>query len=420
MEVVRQPRVGPDQVAERDDRREPVAELVGQVARRAGGLVGRRVGLVVLHAGILATGFRRPRSRAWRCALSWPLTEEERLLQGTAREFATREVAPSAGERDEAERFDRSIFARMGELGLTGAPLPEAVGGSGFSYVGWTLVMEELGAADMASAVTLSVHILSQYPVVTWGTAEQHERWLGPMIAGEKLGAFALTEPHAGSDAGSLRTRAERGRRRLVPADRLEDLDLERAGGRPLPRVRDARPVGRPAGDHRVPRREGIARVHVRGPREEDGHPVVPRRGADLRRLRRPGREPPRRGGRRLPDRAVGAGRGPDLDRRGVRRDRPLRARAGRPVPRRAAGVRRAAGRAAGPPVHGRGDGAGRRGGTGADPPGGGGEGSGRADRRGVVAREVDRLRHRDARRDRRRPAVRRRAATRARPASSG
>ena len=58
----------------------------------------------------------------------------------------------------------------MGELGLTGAPLPESVGGSGFSYLGWSLVMEELGAADMATAVTLSVHILSQYPVVTWGT----------------------------------------------------------------------------------------------------------------------------------------------------------------------------------------------------------------------------------------------------------
>jgi butyryl-CoA dehydrogenase len=98
----------------------------------------------------------------------------------------------------------------MGELGLTGAPLPESVGGAGFSYVGWTLVMEELGAADMAAAVTLSVHILSQYPVVTWGTAEQHERWLGPMIAGEKLGAFALTEPHAGSDAAAIRSRATR------------------------------------------------------------------------------------------------------------------------------------------------------------------------------------------------------------------
>jgi alkylation response protein AidB-like acyl-CoA dehydrogenase len=138
------------------------------------------------------------------------LTAEERLLRDTAREFAGREVAPTAAERDEAERFDRSIFARMGDLGLTGAPLPESVGGAGFSYLGWTLVMEELGAADMASAVTLSVHILSQLPVVTFGTAAQHADWLAPMLTGEALGAFCLTEPHAGSDAAALRTRAVR------------------------------------------------------------------------------------------------------------------------------------------------------------------------------------------------------------------
>jgi len=141
---------------------------------------------------------------------SWPLTEEERLLGATAREFAEREVAPGAGERDEAERFDRSIFTRMGELGLTAAPFPESAGGGGFSYVGWTVAMEEIARADMAAAVTLSVHILSQFPVVTWGTDEQRARWLPPMQAGTALGAFGLTEPHAGSDAAALRTRAER------------------------------------------------------------------------------------------------------------------------------------------------------------------------------------------------------------------
>ncbi|HET9614113.1 MAG TPA: acyl-CoA dehydrogenase family protein [Candidatus Limnocylindrales bacterium] len=143
------------------------------------------------------------------------MTDEERLLRETARAFAQRSVAPSAIERDEAERYDRSIFTAMGELGLTGAPLPETVGGAGFSYLGWTLVMEELGAADMATAVSLSVHILSQYPVVTWGTDEQRARWLPSMIAGEALGAFALTEPHAGSDAAALRLRADR----VGPAD---------------------------------------------------------------------------------------------------------------------------------------------------------------------------------------------------------
>jgi len=138
------------------------------------------------------------------------LTAEERLLRDTAREFAQRDVAPGAAERDEAERFDRAIFRKMGELGLTSAPLPEAAGGAGFSYLGWALVMEELGAADMASAVTLSVHILSQYPVVTYGTPEQHADWLTPMLNGEALGAFCLTEPSGGSDAAALRTLAVR------------------------------------------------------------------------------------------------------------------------------------------------------------------------------------------------------------------
>ena len=142
--------------------------------------------------------------------MSSALTDEERLLQATAREFAQREVAPGAIERDEAERYDRSLFTAMGGLGLTAAPFPTDVGGAGFSYLGWTLVMEELGAADMAMAVSLSVHILSQYPVVTWGTDEQRARWLPAMQSGDALGAFALTEPHAGSDAAAIRTRAER------------------------------------------------------------------------------------------------------------------------------------------------------------------------------------------------------------------
>jgi acyl-CoA dehydrogenase len=143
------------------------------------------------------------------------LSQEELLLQSTTREFAARELAPTAIERDEAERYDRSLFARMGELGLTAAPLPESVGGSGFTYLGWTLAMEELGAVDMSMAVSLSVHLLSQYPVVTWGTPEQRARWLPAMVSGEALGAFALTEPHAGSDAAAIRTRAER----VGPAD---------------------------------------------------------------------------------------------------------------------------------------------------------------------------------------------------------
>src|SRR4029077_17366196 len=112
-----------------------------------------RVPLTLEHAGYRTLAFRAGRrSRPEReedQTLSWALTEEERLLRDTAREFARRGIRPTAVERDEAERFDRGIFAEMGALGLAGAPLPESVGGGGFSYLGWSLVMEEIGAADM-------------------------------------------------------------------------------------------------------------------------------------------------------------------------------------------------------------------------------------------------------------------------------
>ena len=182
--------------------------------------------------------------------------------------------------------------------------------------------MEELGAADMAMAVSLSVHILSQYPVVTWGTDEQHARWLPAMLAGEALGAFALTEPHAG-----IRRRGDpdagRAGRRDGDAYRLTGTKIwisNAPGGRALPRLRDGRSGGWVEGHHGVPRREGHARLPVRGARAEDGDPGLPGGGARVRGLRGAGREPARRGGRRLPDRAVGARRGPDLDRGGVRR----------------------------------------------------------------------------------------------------
>jgi alkylation response protein AidB-like acyl-CoA dehydrogenase len=151
-----------------------------------------------------------PRASPASAAGAGGFTAEERLLRDTARAFAQRELAPSAIERDENERFEPAIFRGMADLGLAGAPLPESVGGGGFSYLGWTLVMEEIGAADMSSAVMLSVHVLSQLPVVQFGRPEQIARWLPAMAAGEVLGAFGLTEPGAGSDAAALRTRATR------------------------------------------------------------------------------------------------------------------------------------------------------------------------------------------------------------------
>ncbi len=137
------------------------------------------------------------------------LTAEERGIRDTVREFAQRELAPGAARRDEEERYDRVLFARAGELGIAGMPYPEELGGSGLSTFDWVLACEEIAAADMSMAVSLSVHILAQLPILTFGSDEQRRRFLPPMTAGKQLGAFALTEPQAGSDAAAIALRVE-------------------------------------------------------------------------------------------------------------------------------------------------------------------------------------------------------------------
>ena len=138
------------------------------------------------------------------------LTEEERAVRDTVRDWAQREVAPGAAQRDEEERYDRRLFERAGELGVTGLPYPERYGGAGMGTFAWVLAAEEVAAADMGMAVSLSVHILSQLCIFASGSDEQKERFLPPMTAGRELGAFALTEPGAGSDAASLSLSARR------------------------------------------------------------------------------------------------------------------------------------------------------------------------------------------------------------------
>ena len=138
------------------------------------------------------------------------LGPDERLLGETVRRFAQDVIAPGAITRDEAERFDRSLVDAMGALGLLAGPFPESIGGAGLTAAAWTIVVEEIAAADMAVAISLCVHVLHQNPVVRWGTPEQQARWLPAMQAGRALGAFALTEPAAGSDAAALRMRATR------------------------------------------------------------------------------------------------------------------------------------------------------------------------------------------------------------------
>ena len=138
------------------------------------------------------------------------LNAEERTVRDTVREWAEREVAPGAAERDEEERYDLHLFERAGELGLTGLPYPEEYGGAGMGTFAWVLAAEEIAAADMAMAVSLSVHVLSQLCIYANGTGEQKQRFLPPMTAGRELGAFALTEPQAGSDAAALSLAAVR------------------------------------------------------------------------------------------------------------------------------------------------------------------------------------------------------------------
>jgi alkylation response protein AidB-like acyl-CoA dehydrogenase len=138
------------------------------------------------------------------------LSAEERSVRDTVRDFAEREIAPGAAERDEQERYDRHLFDRAGELGITGLPYPEELGGAGLSTFAWILACEEIAAADMGMAVSLSVHILSQLCIVANATDAQKQRFLPGMTAGRELGAFALTEPGAGSDASAIALRARR------------------------------------------------------------------------------------------------------------------------------------------------------------------------------------------------------------------
>ena len=137
-------------------------------------------------------------------------TEEQSLLRDMVREFAEKEVAPSARERDEEERFDRSLmFDRLAELGLTGIVFPEEYGGAGADYISYAIAVEELSRVCASTGVTLSAHLsLGSNPIYLFGTEEQKKEFLTPLAEGRKMGAFGLTEPSAGSDAGGTRTTA--------------------------------------------------------------------------------------------------------------------------------------------------------------------------------------------------------------------
>jgi glutaryl-CoA dehydrogenase (non-decarboxylating) len=143
--------------------------------------------------------------------IDFRLTDENRLVRETVRDFAAREIAPYIREWDEKGEVHRELFARMAELGLLGAPIHEQWGGSGMDYLSFAIICEELERADTAFRVVQSVHVgLNSLTLMQWGTDEQKQRWLVPQARGEKLATFGLTEPGVGTDAANLATTARR------------------------------------------------------------------------------------------------------------------------------------------------------------------------------------------------------------------
>jgi alkylation response protein AidB-like acyl-CoA dehydrogenase len=139
--------------------------------------------------------------------MEFELSDEQRMLRDTVRDFARQEVAPVAGELDREKRFPYELVAKLGELGLMGIPFPEEYGGGGADSLSYAIAIEELARVDASLAITISAHSsLGTMPIHLWGSDEQKSHWLPDLCSGRKLAAFGLTEPEAGSDAGNTRT----------------------------------------------------------------------------------------------------------------------------------------------------------------------------------------------------------------------
>lgn len=141
--------------------------------------------------------------------MNFELSEEQKMLQETARQFVDKEIMPYIQEWDRKGEFDPKLFQRMSELGFMGICIPEKYGGSGMDYNSLAILCEELERGDTAIRTAVSVHIgLNSLTILQWGTEEQKQKYLVPMAKGEKIGAFGLTEPGAGSDVANIQTRA--------------------------------------------------------------------------------------------------------------------------------------------------------------------------------------------------------------------
>src|SRR5690349_17863295 len=141
--------------------------------------------------------------------MDFDLPDDHELIRRTVRHFAEQEVAPVAEELDRTKSFPYAIVKQLGELGLMGIPFPQEYGGGGGDTLAYAIAVEELTRVDSSVAITVCAHTsLGTQPVYLFGSEQQKREWLPRLCSGEKLGAFGLTEPEAGSDAGNTRTRA--------------------------------------------------------------------------------------------------------------------------------------------------------------------------------------------------------------------
>ncbi|MDR3561022.1 MAG: acyl-CoA dehydrogenase [Negativicutes bacterium] len=139
--------------------------------------------------------------------MQFEMTEEQKMMQKMAKDFAEKKLAPGAAERDEKEEFSRELYDEMGEMGFTGICFPEEYGGAGGDYISYITVLEETGKADSGMNVSLSATVsLCAWPIYAYGSEEQKQKYLVPLVEGSKMGAFGLTEPNAGTDAASQQT----------------------------------------------------------------------------------------------------------------------------------------------------------------------------------------------------------------------
>ena len=143
--------------------------------------------------------------------MDFELTADQRAIQTLTRELADAEIVPNATSWDREHRFPDELYPKLAELGLMGVCVPEEYGGVGADFLSYILVLEELSRADAGVGVTVAVHTsATTLPILSYGTEEQRSRFVPPLARGEQLGAFALTESGSGSDAGALRSTAER------------------------------------------------------------------------------------------------------------------------------------------------------------------------------------------------------------------